>query len=90
MRNLTVLINVSYLCHNLTLHKTCKPIGILVRAKLNYILFNRELKISGIVLAVIRRGKNCEVRSNVSENFINVQDKMSMSTVKSCTIIQLM
>jgi hypothetical protein len=87
---LLLYINVSYLCHIITLRKTSKHFGILVRAKLNYILFNRELKISDIVLAVIRRGKNCEVRSHVSEHFINLQDKMSMSTVKSCTIIELM
>ena len=88
MWNLTAVIKVSYLCHTITPHKTCKHIGISVRNKLNYILFNRELKISGITLAVIRGGKNGKVRSHVSEHFINLQDKISMSTVKSCIIIQ--
>jgi hypothetical protein len=87
-RNLIAVINVSYLCHPITPHKTCKRIVISVRAKLNYILFIRELKISVIVLAVIRRVKNCEVRSHVSEHFITLKDETSMFTVKACTVIQ--
>lgn len=63
LRNLTVVINLSYLCHSIAPHKMCKLISISVRAKLNCVLFNWELKIFGVVLAVIRSVKYYEVRN---------------------------